>query len=269
MTAAGSLGAYVALLSARARVLLQYRAAALAGLGTQLFWGWIRIMIFEAFYAAGGVDQPMSLTEVITYVWLTQALLLLLPFRGDNDVRDMIRSGNLAYELARPLDLFNVWYARAIALRTAPALLRSVPMFLLALPFFGMQPPASLASALAWMATTLGALLVASAITVLMNLTLLWTTSGDGINRLLSSVTIVLSGGIIPLPLFPDWAQGALNLLPFRAIMDVPFRLYMGHMPPGEVWGALVHQLAWAIILILLGRWALARGLRRVVVQGG
>lgn len=269
MSVASTLGAYTALLGARFRVLLQYRAAALAGLGTQIFWGFIRIMIFEAFYAAGSDGQPMSLAEVVTYVWLTQALLLLLPFRGDNDVRDMIRSGNLAYELARPLDLFNVWYARAIALRTAPALLRSLPMFALALPFFGMQPPASAGSALAWAATTVGALLVASAITVLMNLTLLWTTSGDGINRLLSSVTIVLSGGIIPLPLFPDWAQGALNLLPFRAIMDVPFRMYMGHIAPGEVWGALAHQLAWAAILILLGRWALARGLGRVAVQGG
>ena len=33
---------YWAVLSARFRMLLQYRAAALAGLGTQVFWGLIR-----------------------------------------------------------------------------------------------------------------------------------------------------------------------------------------------------------------------------------
>ena len=43
---------YTALVSAHFRTLLQYRAAALAGLGTQLFWGLIRVMIFEAFYSA-------------------------------------------------------------------------------------------------------------------------------------------------------------------------------------------------------------------------
>jgi len=41
---------YLAILSARFRTLLQYRVAGLAGIGTQLFWGLIRVMIFDAFY---------------------------------------------------------------------------------------------------------------------------------------------------------------------------------------------------------------------------
>ena len=43
---------YVAMLGARFRMLLQYRAAAFAGFATQLFWGAIELMIFAAFYAA-------------------------------------------------------------------------------------------------------------------------------------------------------------------------------------------------------------------------
>ena len=38
---------YWAMLSARFRMLLQYRMAALAGCATQVFWGWIRVMIFD------------------------------------------------------------------------------------------------------------------------------------------------------------------------------------------------------------------------------
>jgi len=71
--------AYWSLLSARFRMLLQYRAAALAGLGTQLFWGVIRMMVFEAFYRSTDAAQPMSLPDIITYVWLTQAMLHLVP----------------------------------------------------------------------------------------------------------------------------------------------------------------------------------------------
>ncbi len=44
------MSAYLALFSARARVLFQYRSAAIAGAATQLFWGFMRIMIFQAFY---------------------------------------------------------------------------------------------------------------------------------------------------------------------------------------------------------------------------
>ena len=41
-----SMRAYTAVMSARLREALQYRAAAVAGMVTQLFWGLIRVMIF-------------------------------------------------------------------------------------------------------------------------------------------------------------------------------------------------------------------------------
>ena len=64
---------YRAVVSARYRMLLQYRAAAFAGLVTQCFWGAIRLMILAAFYAASTQGQPMSLSEVVAYIWLGQA----------------------------------------------------------------------------------------------------------------------------------------------------------------------------------------------------
>jgi ABC-2 type transport system permease protein len=37
----------------------------------------------------------------------------------------------------------------------------------------------------------------------------------------------------------------------------------------GEPLAVLAHQLVWAVVLLLLGRVALARGARRLVVHGG
>ena len=263
------MNAYGAIFSARCRVLLQYRAAAIAGLSTQLFWGFIRVMIFDAFYRSTTSPQPMSYTEVTTYIWLGQAMLLMIMFGVDTDVRAMIRSGAVAYELLRPLDLYALWFSRAVALRTAPVLLRAVPIFIIAGLFLGLHSPPSWPSAIAWIGATLGALFLGSAIATLLTISLLWTISGEGISRLVPAVQLIFSGMIIPLPLFPDWAQPILNLLPFRGLADVPFRLYMGHIPPEQAIGELLHQAAWTLALVALGRWVLARGLRRLVVQGG
>ena len=134
---------YLSVLSARIRMLLQYRAAALAGMSTQLFWGLIRVMIFEAFYRTATQAQPMTYAEVVNYVWLGQVLFALLPWAPDNDVRIMVRTGTVAYELVRPVDLYAFWYSRALANRVAPTLLRSAPLFCLAFLFFGLQAPAS------------------------------------------------------------------------------------------------------------------------------
>ena len=267
--------AYVALFRARLRMLLQYRVAALAGLGTQFFWGLIRIMILEAFYRNGtptaAAAQPMTLAEVVTYIWLGQALFAMLPYSAnpDPEVRDLIRTGAVAYEFARPLDLYTLWFARAIASRLAPTLLRMGPMVVLAVLFFGMTLPPTGAAFAAWLAATAGALLLVSAFSVLITVTLLWTVSGDGIARLAPSLVFLGSGMIIPLPLFPAWAQSFLNFLPFRGMADAPFRLYLGNLPAASVGAVVGQQLLWTLAFVALGRLLLTRGTRRLIVQGG
>jgi viologen exporter family transport system permease protein len=260
---------YTAVVSARIRMLLQYRAAALAGFATQLFWGLIRVMIFAGFYASTTATQPMTVEEVVTYIWLGQALIALLPWNIDHESRQMMRSGAVAYELLRPVDLYAYWFSRTIATRLAPTLLRAMPMFLVAGLFFGLSAPASWACGLAWAVTMIGALLLGCAITTLVLIGMLWTVSGEGLYYLLTTSVVLFSGMLIPLPLFPEWAQPILNALPFRGLVDAPFRAYLGHIPPGEVLGILGHQLLWTAALVGLGRAVLARGLRRVVIQGG
>jgi ABC-2 type transport system permease protein len=262
---------YVSLFRARFKTLTQYRAAAAAGIGTQIFWGFIKIMVLEAFYANARTPPPMDLAQVVTYTWLGQAFFMMLPFSAnpDPELRNMIRSGAVAYELARPLDLYSLWYARALAARSAPTLLRCMPIFVLAIPFLGMRLPASFPSALAWIVAMAGALLLVSAASTLITITLLWTVSGDGVARIVPSLALLGSGMIIPIPLFPDWAQTILNILPFKGMADAPFRLYSGHLPPEAIGGVLLHQLVWTAALIWTGRAMLAQGTRRLVIQGG
>lgn len=261
--------AYWSFLSARFRMMLQYRAAAAAGFATQLFWGLIRVMIFAAFYRSTAGSQPMDFADVVSYVWLSQATFALLPWSVDADVRQMVRTGSVAYEMLRPLDLYSQWYFRAAAWRGSQVLLRSIPMFIVAGLFFGLRLPPSPLCGIGWALSTLAAVMLSCAITNLLNISMLWTISGQGISQVLPSLVYILSGMIIPLPLFPDWAQGILNFLPFRGLVDVPIRLYLGHIPPSELVPVLAGQLAWIVALVAAGRWLLSRGIRRLVVQGG
>jgi ABC-2 type transport system permease protein len=261
--------AYRAIISARCRTLLQYRAAAAAGFGTQLFWGLIRVMIFDAFYRSSTAAQPMARHDVVTYIWLGQAMLVMLPWNVEPEVQALIRSGNVAYELLRPVRLYWLWFTRALAYRTAPMIMRALPMFIVAMLFFGMKAPPSFASLAAWIAATVGAAFLVSAITTLVMITMLWTIAGTGVWRLTAGMVIVFSGMAVPLPLFPDWAQTALTLLPFRGFADAPFRLYVGHIAPEGVFAVLALQLVWTLAFVVVGQWVLSRGVLRLVVQGG
>jgi ABC-2 type transport system permease protein len=259
---------YLSIVSSRFRTLLQYRAAAMAGVVTQIFFGLIRVMIYDAFYASSSVAQPMSADQVITYVWLGQAMLMLVLFHVDPDVAEMMRSGNVSYELTRPLDLYSLWFSRCLSGRAAPLLLRSIPIFVVAGLFLGLGAPASSAAFGLFVASSFLALLFSAAVVTLLTISLLWTLEGDGV-RYASGLIFFFSGIVVPLPLFPDWMQGVIAVLPFRGLIDTPFRIYIGQLHGTAALSSVALQIAWLAAFVVAGRMMLARGLRRLVVQGG
>ena len=261
--------AYAAIFASRFRALLQYRAAAIAGAGTQLFWGLVRVMIFEAFFQSSTGSQPMTYDQVVSYVWLGQALLLLTIPRMDSDVATMIRTGDVAYELTRPLDLYTVWLVRAFSGRAAPLLMRGVPIGIIAALVFGLQPPGSLSASLLFPISLLAALLLAASLIVLANVSLFWTISGEGVFHFIPVLVWFFSGIVIPLPLLPPWMQTFINFLPFRGLLDTPLRVYIGQLNGLDAFLAISAQIAWILALVFIGRVTLSRGLRRLVIQGG
>jgi ABC-2 type transport system permease protein len=181
----------------------------------------------------------------------------------------MIRTGSVAYELTKPLDLYNLWFARAIGGRVAPLTMRCLPILVLAGLFLNLQKPSSLGSGLLFAVSTISGIFLAASMVVLLTISLLWTVSGEGIYRLASPLIFFFSGIVIPVPMFPDWAQPLITVLPFRGLIDTPFRIYLGVISGPAALEAILHQLAWVAALVIVGRLILTRGLRRLVVQGG
>jgi ABC-2 type transport system permease protein len=271
------LAPYLALVSARYRMLLQYRAAALAGFATQLFWGAIKLMVLAAFYRQATGSAPMNFAELACYVWLGQALLGLLPWNVDPELQDKISSGAVAYELLRPIDLYAAWFARTLALRCATTSLRALPMVFvcaLVLPVVGLdewalRPPASLASGAAFLLSMLATIGLAAAITMVLHAGLIHVISAKGFTSMMASVVVVLSGMLVPLPLFPDWLQPVLYWQPFRGLADVPYRIYVGHIAPDHALLEIAMQLGWTALIVVVGRILLDRASARLVIQGG
>ena len=121
--------AYLSVFRMRLRLECQYRGAALGGIVCQIFFGLILIALYRALYA--GNPQSMPLETITTYVWLQQAFFRML-LSSDAELADKIRTGNIAYDMCRPLDLYGFYYARVMALKLMGSLLRAVPMLLFA-----------------------------------------------------------------------------------------------------------------------------------------
>lgn len=268
---------YIAIFSARFLMMLQYRAAALAGIATQFWFGAIMIMALSAFYTGDRGSAPITLAEAITYVWLGQAFLGLLPWNVDPEIALMMRTGNVAYERLRPVDTYFYWFARAMAWRAAATLLRSIPLLFatsVLFEFFGLgawslRPPPSFEVLALFVLSMVAVVFLSSAITTLLNISVVWTVSGQGINVITNSLVLILSGMVIPLPLFPDWAHPMLLLQPLAGLVDIPYRIYFAHLSGGEAIAGIALQISWTILFIVLGRLLMTQTMRRIQIQGG
>ena len=270
---------YLAVIDARVRVLLQYRAAAFAGVVTQVFFGTLRLLVFAAFYRAGAAASaaPMSFSELAAYVWLGQALWPLLPWNADDEIVQQVRSGGVAFDLLRPLDLYAFWFARTLAFRVGRTTTRAVPIAVLAalvlplcgLSSWGLPAPPSAASAALFALSLAAMVLLSTAITMLLQVSLLHSLTGIGVQATLPALVMLLSGMVVPLPVFPSFLQPFLHAQPLRGLCDVPNRIYTGHIAPSDAVAEIALQLGWVGVLVWLGRAGIAAATRRIVIQGG
>ncbi len=252
---------------------LQYRTAALAGMATQFFWGFMEIMVFHAFYRADPAAYPMTMEATAAYVWLQQALLAFFgAWMFEGEILDTISGGNLAYELCRPIRIYDMWFARSVANRLSKAILRCVPILVVAafLPRgYGLGLPASFPAFLCFLVSLTMGLFVMVALNMLVYGSCLYTISGDGMRILFASLSEFLAGQVIPLPFFPEKVQRILELNPWASMGNVPFRIYGGDLAEAGMLRAMALQAFWLVILVVLGKLLCAGGEKRAVVQGG
>jgi len=252
---------------------LQYRGAAAAGIVTQFFWGFMEILMFHAFYEADPSAYPMTLEATSDYVWLQQAFLAFFgAWIFETEIFDVILNGNIAYELCRPIRIYDMWFARSVANRLSKGLLRCMPILVVAvfLPeTYGIGAPASaLHFALFLVTLALGLLVMAAMGMVLYALTL-FTTSSQGLKFLYISLVEFFAGQVIPLPFFPKRLQAVMEFLPFASMANVPLRIYSGNLEGAGLARAIALQIFWLFLLVLTGRILCGRGEKRAVLQGG
>jgi len=252
---------------------LQYRAAALAGMATQFAWGFMEIFAFAAFYRANPGAFPMEFSQTVSYIWVQQAFLaLFMMWFWERDIADAISEGSIAYEMVRPVDLYSRWFCQATANRLARAMLRSVPI--LAVAFIVPEPyrmslPPNAGQLLLFLLSAALSLGVVVSFSMLTYISLFYTLSPMGVRIIVAVLSDFLAGATVPLPFFPEPVRAVVELLPFAAMQNMPLRIYSGNIAGVDALRGIVLQVFWLVVLLLTGRFAMSRALKKVIVQGG
>ncbi|MDD6051775.1 MAG: hypothetical protein PUC00_11005 [Clostridiales bacterium] len=259
---------YLTVLRLRALMETQYRAAALGGLVTQVFFGLVYVFLYTALF---GESNPVMLRETITYVWLQQMFFRMM-FSTDGELSSLILSGGVAYMLVRPVDQHRFWVCRDVGGRLISALMRLLPMlavqFVLPAPLRMSLPDGPLAMVQFSLSLLLG-LLCMCELSAITDAVVMKTLDKRGISAIINLTMMTFSGNVIPLTLFPDALQTLMRYQPFAQALDAPIRMYQqcASLP---MWALNVAvQLGWLLVMRVIGRAMWQRRLNNMIVQGG
>ena len=260
---------YFTVFKMRLRMELQYRGAMIGGILCQMFFGLILVALYRALYDSK--PQTLPIESVATYVWLQQAFFRMM-LASDSELTDKIRSGDIAYDLCRPVDMYGFYYARIAAQKLMGSLMRAVPMLVVAflLPKgWGMCLPNSFPGLLAAIPALLLGLLCVCALENITVAFTMKTLDPRGMQSLLNLLMLTLSGNLFPLTLFPESWQQVLKFFPYAQLLDAPIRLYTGEYAPSDAFGVYALQAFWVVALIALGAVMWNANKKRMIVQGG
>ena len=253
---------------------LQYRVAALAGISTQLFFGLVFIMVYLAFYQSGNNNNlPMNWKELVSYLWLNQIFFsLIFIWQKDRELLNMIKDGNISYELCRPIDFYKKWYATMYGEKLSALLLRFLPVTIIALNLpspLKLYPPISIMSFILFIISMIISSLLVTSIALLIHIIAIFTLDEKGIMAFIMVIGDLFSGSTVPLSFFPNFLKNIAYILPFRYIVDVPFRIYSGNISTSSAINPLLLGVVWLITIVIFSYILSLKAIKKVVIQGG
>ncbi|GGZ75545.1 ABC transporter permease [Streptomyces subrutilus] len=250
-----------------------YGTATAAGVFTNTVFGFIVAYTYIALWderpGLGGYDQAQALT----FVWVSQSLLAAGALIGggfQEELQERVRTGDIAVDLYRPADLQLWWLAADLGRAGFQLLGRGVVPLVAGALAFPLALPADAVRWLLFLVSVVLALVVSFAVRYLLGLAAFWLMDGSGVNMMATVVSILFSGMLLPLTVFPGGFGEVVRLLPWSAMLQVPMDVLLGvHAGAGSAAAALGFQAAWAAVLLAAGRLVQSAATRRVVVQGG
>ncbi len=248
---------------------LVHRAANLAGIVTNIFFGAVYVFIYTALLQDRGPVNGLDVRDAVTYAVLSQSLLMVMSAFGNRELSDAIVNGQIATDLSRPVDFYLYWAAIDLGRAVYYLIFRGVPTYLIGLVLFRARLPANLHTWALFFACVAVGMLVSFAFRFIASSMAFWTTDARGIIYLTSTLILFFAGFIVPLYFFPPWLQAAAELLPFRGMAQLPIGVYLGKLQGTELARAMALQAAWLVALILIGRSVLNRVVGRLTVGGG
>ena len=220
--------------------------------------------VYEGTSSLGG----LALSQTITYILLARLLSPLIETRTIFFFGFMIRQGQIAVELTRPLDFQARIMVESLA-EILTFLVQRLPLFLIAFVFFDMHLPTDPLLWLAFFVSLFLGQLVIFLFDWMFACLAFYVTETWGLSVVRVGAGSFFSGALVPLVMMPGWLQKIAAGMPFAQALAVPVSFLSGISTWADAPQVWLTQVVWVLVLFVLSRIVFSIAIRQVTVQGG
>ena len=228
----------------------------------------IFVYFWRAVYAGTQTLAGLTLSQTLTYILLARLLALIVETRMIFFFGFMIRNGQVATELTRPLDMQLRYLVETFA-ELVVFLVQRIPIFLIAWLVLGMQLPTDPKLWLAFFISLFLGQLVIFLFDWTFACLAFYVTETWGLSVVRVGAGAFFSGALVPLVMMPAWLQNVAAAMPFAQAMAVPVSFLCGIASWADAPHLWLIQVAWIFGLLLVSRVTFNVAVGKVTVQGG
>ena len=244
-----------------------YRFEVFTNIGSLLVRVYLFRMVWTALYAQNIAPRELSLEDAITYSTVALLMSLILDIDQTRLIYDKLHDGSIATDFMKPINVPLYFFSDGTGEIMFHAML-ILPSLILAtfIVHINVPPPDVL---LAFFVSFVLGYAVGLTMNFVLNCIAFWTLEIHAIQLIVTWITDLLGGQIVPLIFFPAALQGLIFALPFAAIYSTPLLIYVGTITPDRYAEVMGLQLLWIAVFGAIATLMWRAGARRVVVQGG
>ena len=193
-----------------------------------------------------------------------------------DSISDEIKKGQIAMSLIKPISYRLRFLFTTLGSLVATNLMIGIPFLLVASVLLGVngfitfqEPVVFIRNLLLFFVAQFLAKMLFDVIDYIFGLITFYTMAAFGLAQIKSVVIDFLSGILIPIAFFPEWAEKVINCLPFVGMAQNPTLIFLGKMSVEEALYSILLQFVWWMALEIFAHFFFERAIKIVTIQGG
>lgn len=259
---------YLALIRIQFKSNFCYRISTYAGIVVGILQVFVMYYIWGEVYKNSESIAGYDKGQIITYFIFSIVIYRLIEFGITLRVSDLVRSGEIALFVVKPINFITNLFFESVGTLTASLFTMVLPISIFCGLCFDIYLQTSFMSIFAFVVSMFIAVAISLYIDIMFGLLTFWTENGWGLRVIRQAVIKLFSGAVIPLAFLPVWFNKVTDFLPFKSLIDTPINIYLNEFSVDTL-QLIGLQLVWLVILMVLSRLLYGFIVKRLDINGG